>query len=445
MITRRTTFRLYPSKAQEVKLHYFRKLHKDLYNACVYHRKTEYQKFGKNVTYYNQQNILPAFKTEWVEYKELGSQALQATVKRVDFAFQRFFSGLGKYPRFKSSRYYRGWTYPALSGWKAHTTGGSGGVELAGIPGSIQMRGKARTWGRPTTCTIVWKQNKWYTSITVDCEPERQTGSGAIGLDIGCLTAVAMSDGTLIDNPQFLSTAQKQINKVSKQLRRKRSPQRRDAIRRKTTGSHSPLHRKTKASRRWKKTRKKVSKLQTKVANRRQNGVHQVAAEITSANSLIATEELTVKNMTRKAKKGKRKRQKAGLNRSILDVGFGMLRQAIKYKVIEAGGVFASVPTRKVKPSQICPQCGSQKPKSLDERIHQCDCGCTLDRDVASAIVCLNYALGAGTVLTDVDGLALPKTSDVLGGSFPPKARAPKKCGGFRQLNQMKRQKLSEA
>jgi hypothetical protein len=34
-ITRRITFRLYPSKAQNEKLHYWRKLHKLLYNACV--------------------------------------------------------------------------------------------------------------------------------------------------------------------------------------------------------------------------------------------------------------------------------------------------------------------------------------------------------------------------------------------------------------------------
>jgi putative transposase len=411
MVTRRVTFRLYPSKLQEDKLHYFRKLHKDLYNACVYHRKTQYQKFGQNITYFDQQNLLPAFKQEWEEYKELGSQALQATVKRVDFAFQRFFSGLGKYPRFKSSRYYRGWTYPALSGWKTHTIGDNGGLELTGIPGQIQMRGQARTWGTPTTCTIVWKQNKWYASITVNCAPKRETSTGAIGLDIGTLTAVAFSDGTKIENPRFLATAQKQINKASKQLRRKRKPEKR----------------KIKASRRWKKARKRVSKLQNKVANRRQNWVHQVAAQIASTNSLVATEELAVKNMTKKAKKGKRKRQKTGLNRSILDVGFGMLRQAIKYKTIESGGVFVDVPTRKVKPSQTCPQCNRQQKKTLDERVHQCLCGCTLDRDVASSIVCLNYALGVGTILIDADGSALPKT--------------PRYCGGFGQQNQMKRRK----
>lgn len=84
MQTRRITFRLYPSKKQEIKLHYFRKMHKDLYNACVYHRKTQYKKFGSKVSYYDQQNCLPDFKKEWPEYKELGSQALQATIKRVD-------------------------------------------------------------------------------------------------------------------------------------------------------------------------------------------------------------------------------------------------------------------------------------------------------------------------------------------------------------------------
>ena len=170
-----------------------------------------------------------------------------------------------------------------------------------------------------------------------------------------------------------------------------------------------------------------------------------VAAQITSDNSLVATETLNVKNLTAKAKKGdagsghqrpgkeahpkgKRKRQKAGLNRSILDVGFGMLRSAIKYKVEEAGGFFIQVPAQKVKPSQTCPKCLAQKKKELSERIHCCEkCGYTTDRDVAAAIVCLNYAKGLGTSLSDVEQKALAKT--------------PKQCGGFSQLAAKKRQK----
>ncbi len=408
-ITRRVTFRLYPNKTQSSKLHYFRKLHKYLYNACVYHRKTQYQKFAQNVDYFDQQNALPAFKQCWYEYKELGSQALQATVKRVDFAFQRFFQGLAKYPQFKSSRYYRGWTYPGKSGWSAHTSGDNGRLQLKGIPGQIQMRGKARTWGTPNTCTIVWKNNQWYASITVQCQPVRETGKEAVGLDFGCLSAIAMSDGTKIDNPKFLANGQENIKQAEKQKRRKRQPEKK----------------KTKASRRWKKAAKKVKKLKHKVANQRQNWVHQVAAQITSDNSLVATEKLNVKSMTRKAKKGsQRKRQKTRLNRSILDVGFGMLREAIKYKVIEAGGVFVEVPTKQVKPSQTCPSCGHQKKKELSERVHKCEkCNYQQDRDVAAAQVMLNYARGLGTSLLDAEQ---PRSTY---------------CGSMKQLGALKRQK----
>lgn len=166
------------------------------------------------------------------------------------------------------------------------------------------------------------------------------------------------------------------------------------------------------------------------VANRRQDWTHKVAAEIVSSNSLVATEKLNVKGMTASAKQAKGKRQKAGLNRSILDVGFGMLRSAIEYKLQEAGGILVEVPTQKVKPSQTCPQCGRQEKKVLDERVHRCKCGCVLDRDVAAAKVMLNYARGLGTNPLDDDGSSSTKI--------------PTDCGGFQQLTQRKRQKLAD-
>lgn len=41
IVTRRVTFRLYPSKAQAVKMLETRRLHAYLYNACVEHRSYE--------------------------------------------------------------------------------------------------------------------------------------------------------------------------------------------------------------------------------------------------------------------------------------------------------------------------------------------------------------------------------------------------------------------
>jgi putative transposase len=363
-----------------------------LYNAAVANRKTQYQKFGHSVDYFEQQASLPGFKETWIEYKELNAGSLQATLKRVDFAFARFFQGLAKYPKFKPFKAYSGWTYPdARQGFKVHSSGKNGYLELRDLGFKIQMRGQARIWGRPTTCTIVYRNNKWYASITVKCLPTRETGKGSIGLDFGCQTAVAMSNGTMIEPPKFLTNAQSQINRLSKQLRRKRKPEKK----------------KRKASRRWKKIQAKISKLKRKVANRRQNWVHQVAVDIVRSNSLIATEKLQIKNMTRKASSGsKRKRrgmrrqassgfqiqrtcrQKKGLNRSMLDVGIGMLRDAIAYKVKEAGGIFLEAPTQSLKPTQRCVKCWELTKKSLSDRLHICSnqsCRHIEDRDILRA------------------------------------------------------------
>jgi transposase len=108
MLTRRVTFRLYPSAAQTAKLFEARRLHAYLYNACVEHRKTSYQKLDKSISYFDQQAALVPFKADWQEYRSLNHGSLQATVKRVDFAFQRFFKGLGSYPKFKTIRHYSG-------------------------------------------------------------------------------------------------------------------------------------------------------------------------------------------------------------------------------------------------------------------------------------------------------------------------------------------------
>jgi Transposase and inactivated derivatives len=299
---------------------------------------------------------------------------------------------LGGYPKFKSIRHYSGWTYPGISGWKAHTTGKNGFLELSNL-GQIQMRGEAKVWGTPTTCTIVHRAGKWYTSITVNCTPQpRELGKGAIGIDLGTKTAAAVSDGTdgyFIENPRWFQTILPKIKSESKKKRRKRAPNK---------------TKKAKASRRWKNSHKKITKLHRKAANSRDNWIHHVSTQIVSGNSLVATEKLDVKNMTRKAKKeNKRKRQKAGLNRSILDVGWGGLTSCIKYKLEEGEGVFIEVPTKTIKASQTCPKCLHQKKKDLSERIHSCEkCGYVQDRDLAAAEVMVLWATNSGAFGTSV-------------------------------------------
>ncbi|MBE9064463.1 RNA-guided endonuclease TnpB family protein [cf. Phormidesmis sp. LEGE 11477] len=409
MLTRRTTFRLYPSKQQTAKLFEWKRLHCYLYNAALADRRDMYKRWGISVDYYGQQNCLPAFKAEWPEFTELGSHALQATLKRVDFAFERFFRGLGGYPKFKGNRYYSGWTYPCKQSWKAQTDGEHGQLKLTNL-GEISMRGKARTWGTPTTCTIFYRHGKWYASITVKCEPVRETAGGSIGLDLGCKDAVTFSDGTRKAKPAFIASADKAVKRASKRLRRKRAPNRDKRVR---------------GSRRWRVERQKVSRLQRKVTRQREHWIHELTSNIVSANSLIAGENLNVKGMTAKAKKGKRKKQKAGLNRSILSVGFGMIGQFLDYKSAEAGGFYVESNTRKLKPTQRCAICWELTPKTLAHRVHVCsnsECAHVEDRDVNAAQVNLIDATGRKPALSR-------------------RSSASTKCASMKQAGELKRAK----
>ena len=157
--------------------------------------------------------------------------------------------------------------------------------------------------------------------------------------------------------------------------------------------------------------------------------------------------------MTRKAKKrcdpgesnspreraprqgSKRKRQKAGLNKSILSVGFGTLNQMLAYKIEEKGGLMLVLPTQKVKPSQRCPNCGKVHKHwaELSNCYHICDgCGWESKRDRGSVMVMYNVALnrqpGLGTRLVDCG--CLSSTSETR-----------THTGSMKQLGQMKRRK----
>jgi putative transposase len=438
LATRRYTFRLYPNKQQKVKLFEARRLHGYLYNACVAHRRYEYRANKKSVTYLEQQNCLPAFKREWMEFAYLHSQTMQATVKRVDLAYNSFFQKLRGLPKFKSIRNYSGWTYPAKSGWKVSSSGKHGTITLNDLGITIRMRGQAKSWGIPTTLTICYKpsRNQWFASLTVDVPTvSAKFGSESnlsyesiVAFDLGTETALTLYDGkefTELENPRFTRKAEAKIKQKSKALRRKRAPNR---------------NKKVKGSRRWKKERKRISRLMRKVANQRSDWQHKVTSEISSRHDIGVTEQLNTKGMTRKAKKGsKRKKQKAGLNKSILSVGFGTLNKMIAYKIEQKGGLMLILYTKKIKPSQRCPNCGKVHKDwaQLSNRYHVCDaCGFKIPRDRGSVMVMYNVATnqqpGLGTSLADC-GCSSSTSSN----------GKPKHIGSMRQLGQMKRQKPS--
>ncbi|NEO66340.1 MAG: transposase, partial [Moorea sp. SIO4G2] len=130
-----------------------------------------------------------------------------------------------------------------------------------------------------------------------------------------------------------------------------------------------------------------------------------------------------------------RKKQKAGLNKSILDVGFGSLNKMLSYKIELKGGIVLQLPTKQLKPSQRCPKCGKihKHWANLSNRYHVCDeCGFRLSRDKTSAMVMYNAALGNQPGYgNDLDKRGFPSST----------SKTSKHTGSMKQLGKMKRQK----
>lgn len=86
-------YRLYPTKQQEEKLAWTLDRTRELYNAALQERREMYKYTSKGTTYNAQANQLPEIKEIREEYKDIHSQVLQDTLRRVDKAMKAFSTG----------------------------------------------------------------------------------------------------------------------------------------------------------------------------------------------------------------------------------------------------------------------------------------------------------------------------------------------------------------
>lgn len=390
--TRRATFRIYPTPTQARVMGEWLEMHRELYNAALQERRDAWNRCRVSVSVYDQMRQLTQIKPLRPEFKALGIHSLQFTLRKVDLAFQAFFrrckAGQNPgYPRFKGKAFFRGWSYPDHDTWKLQqaTPGKHGFLAVRGL-GKLRLRGKARDWGKDTTLTFTRDtEGRWFASVTVHCDPLRQAGTEAIGLDWGVEAFATLSTGERVENPRLLREAETRLKRAQRDLSRKVGPDRRRK-------AQKPSHR-------WLKAKARLQVIHREVANRRKDFRHQLSAGLIRRAALIATEDLNLLGMTASAKgtaekPGKNVKQKAGLNRAILDTAPGEFLRMLAYKAENAGTHLHLLEPRTWNPSQTCPGCGAKERKPLSLRIHSCPaCGFTALRDHASALVMVNVAL----------------------------------------------------
>jgi putative transposase len=130
-----------------------------------------------------------------------------------------------------------------------------------------------------------------------------------------------------------------------------------------------------------------------RIAAQRRTFCHQVSTDLVRRHPLIAVEKLTLKGLCR-----------GRFAKSFQDAAWGMFLGQLSAKVACTGRTLAQVDCRYT--SQTCPECGQIKKKKLSERVHDCDCGCRLDRDIAAARVILLRAVRGNGRISGVEGPA---------------------------------------
>ncbi|MBZ6412680.1 MULTISPECIES: RNA-guided endonuclease TnpB family protein [Methylobacterium] len=167
------------------------------------------------------------------------------------------------------------------------------------------------------------------------------------------------------------------------------------------------------------------------VANTRDQHLHRASARLVREHPLVVLEDLRIRNMTRSAagtaeEPGTNVAQKRGLNRSILDAGWGKLVQFVRYKAERAGGGLICVDSRGT--SQECRRCKAVAAKPLSLRRHVCPCGLDEHRDVNSAGVIRDRGLAVKAASEGVSPSGTPTWAVgpcvVPGRSSPPEGSA---------------------
>ncbi|WP_293158123.1 transposase, partial [Microcoleus sp. bin48.metabat.b7b8b9.023] len=268
------------------------------------------------------------------DYKALNSQVLQDVVNRVETSFSNFTTPdkngnrRGK-PKFKGFHYYKSFTYPQLDNLDIIKDEQNRiCVDLAKI-GQVPM-----VFHRPIpagfkvkTGTVIREADGWYIALTLEDKTVpvavaeiQPTDKNTLGIDLGITNYVYFSKVERVENPRFLRKSAQKLARLQAKLASR-----------------------VKGSKPWKIIKDRISRLHQFVARARLDFQFKVAHELFGKCDVLVVEDLSLKNLTRRAKSKtdiedgnlvylpNGQSAKSGLNKSMLDAAHGQFASVLKY------------------------------------------------------------------------------------------------------------------
>ncbi|MFP5275452.1 RNA-guided endonuclease InsQ/TnpB family protein [Coleofasciculus sp.] len=308
----------------------------------------------KEAPNYNSQAVaLTQAKKNIPALKQVHSQVLQQTLKRLQLAFEGMWKNGRGFPRYKKAGRMRSFVFPSMGAApidgkyvKLPKIGLVKFNQSRPIPGDALIK-QAR---------VVKRASGWYAQLTwqwkVDVPEINPTGT-SIGIDVGISHFAAVSNGRLFPNPKPFKQLESKLKSLQKKVSNKRF------------GSNNRV-----------KALLKVSRLHERIANTRKNYHWELAHNLCDWADMIFAEQLNLKALSR-----------GFLAKHCLDAGWGQFLDILSQCCVKRGKYFQKVPAAGT--SQTCPKCLKETgKKKLRERVHKCQyCGYTQDRDIAAAQV----------------------------------------------------------
>ncbi|NUW36872.1 transposase [Nonomuraea sp. SMC257] len=388
------TFPLRPTRHQEIALAQCLEDHRQLYNAALEHRRTAYRVAGATVRYGEQSAELKHIRADDPEGQGRWSfSSQQATLRRLDKAFAAFFRRVKTghkpgYPRFKGRGRFDTVTWQKDGDgcrWDSgphHPT--MTFVRLQGI-GHVRVHQHRRVLGTVKTISVRRAGHRWFVVLSCDDVPaETLPPTGAMaGIDMGVASLTTTSDGDRLENRRHLAASAARLAVAQRELARA-----------------------ARGSRRHRKVAARLSALHAKVRRQRLDAAHKAALVLIRTYDVIVHEALEVTNMTRRATPQpdghggylpNGAAAKSGLNRSILDAGWGVFLTILSHKAESAGRELIAV--NPANTSRTCAPCGHRaKENRLTQAVFRCTaCGHVAHADVNAA----TNILRAGLALRD--------------------------------------------
>lgn len=332
------------------------------YNWGLKRYQEEYAAGRKTPTAISLHKELNALKkTAYPWMYEVSKCAPQEALRNLEKAFKRFFDNVKKkkpgkkgYPKFKSKKKGIG-SFRLTGAIHVHEKH----IQLPRL-GVLKLKEAGYL---PTSdvhilsATISERAGRWYVSVQVEeevADPVSATGK-VLGVDLGMKTLATTSEAEVFENPKAL---RKNLKKLARLGRR-----------------HS---RKVKGSKNRKKAARKLARHHARIANIRQNALHQATHAIAKTKPrVIVLEDLNVKGMMKNRK----------MSRAVGDVGMYEFKRQITYKAPKYGSTVNTV-SRWFPSSKTCSCCGwVEEDQDLSDRTFICEkCGIVLDRDYNAAL-----------------------------------------------------------